>query len=98
MVTIKNIYICEVCGEEYSTMEKAVECEKIPISHPIFTVGDKVRVKTGDGKGEIVEIAEIGYIKPSFFGIRLAHRIIYTGEFDDGSFRGLFEGVDCEAV
>ena len=98
MVTIKNIYVCECCGEEYNTLEKAEACEKIPIGHPIFTVGDNVRVKCGDGKGEIVEIAEIGYIKPSFFGMRLAHKILYTVEFDDGSFRGLIEGVDCEAV
>ena len=94
----KTIYICEICGEEYDSIQKAIACEQIPTTPPMFKVGDKVRVLTGEGKGEIVEIAEYNYIKPSFHGTRLAHKIIYTGEFDNGDIRGLIEGVDCEAV
>lgn len=98
MVTIKNIYICEICGEEYNTEEKAKGCERIMVQCPLFNLGDKVRVKTGEGRGEIVEITEWNYIKPSFYSDRLTHKIIYTGEFDNGDIRGLLEGIDCEAV
>lgn len=94
----RTVYICDICGEEYNVEEKATACEKIPVPSTLFKVGDKVRVTTGQGRGEIVEIIEWNYIKPSFYGERLAHKILYTGEFDNGDVRGLIEGIDCEVA
>jgi hypothetical protein len=98
MVTIKSTYLCDACGEEHNTIEKAEACEKIPTQCPLFDVGNKVRVTTGQGRGEIVEIVEWNYIKPSYYGERRVHEIVYTGEFDNGDTRILIEGIDCEAV
>lgn len=98
MVTTRSVYICDICREEYNTLEKAEACEKILTQCPLFDIGDKVRVITGEGKGEIVEVTEYNYIKPSFHGDRFTHKILYTGEFDNGDIRGLIEGIDCEAI
>jgi hypothetical protein len=93
----KTIYICDVCGEEYNVREAAEICEKISTPSPLFKIGDMVRILTGEGKSEIVKIIEYNYIKPSFCGYRFIHKIMYTGEFDNGDIRGLLE-VDCEAA
>ena len=97
MVTIKSTYICDICGERYDTMEKAEACERIPSQCPLYEVGDTVRVLTGEGRGELVEIKDSIYIHPSFYGERLTHKVLYTGEFYNGDIRGLIEGIDCEA-
>jgi hypothetical protein len=94
----RTVYICDICGEEYKTEEKARACERILVQCPLYEIGDTVRVLTGEGKGEIVEIIEYNYIKPSFHGDSLTHKIIYTGEFDNGDVRGLIEGIDCEVA
>jgi hypothetical protein len=94
----RTVYICEICGEEYNTEERAKECEKIPTSPPMFKTGDMVRVLTGEGRGEIVEVKDYIYIRPSYGGKRFAHKTMYSVMFMNGDTRTLIEGIDCEAV
>ena len=98
MVTIKSTYICDICGERYDTMEKAEACERIPSQCPLYEVGDTVRVLTGEGRGELVEIKDSIYIRPNYAGDRFAHMVMYSVKFMNGDVRLLIEGIDCEAI
>ena len=97
MIT-KTIYICDICGEEHSTEEKAKACEQISTTTPIHEIGDMVRVLTGEGRGELVEVTGFIYIRPSYAGDRFTHKIMYAGKFMNGDIRTLIEGIDCEAI
>ncbi len=96
MVTVKNIYICDICGAEYDTEQKAKNCEMIPSQCPLFDIGDKVRVITGKDKGDIVTIKGFWYIRPDNAPHQYAHKVMYEVEFDNGDVRCLLEGIDCE--
>jgi len=98
MVTQKTIYICDICGQRYSTEKEAEDCEKVLSQCPLFEVGDMVRVLTGHGRGEIVEIGDFQYIRPEYAGDRFAHKVIYSVKFMNGDVRTLIEGIDCGAV
>ncbi len=98
MVTQKTIYICDICGQEYKTEKEARECEKIKTSPPLFEFGDMVRVLTGQGRGELVEIGDFNYIRPNYAGDGFAHKVIYSVKYMNGDVRLLIEGIDCEAV
>jgi hypothetical protein len=94
----KTIYICEICGEEYDSIQKAISCEQIPTSAPIFKFGDMVRVLTGEGRGELVEVKDYIYIRPNYGGERFAHKTMYSVMFMNGDVRTLIGGIDCEAI
>ena len=96
MVTVKNIYICDTCGAEYDTEQKAKNCEMIPSQCPLFGIGDKARVITGRGKGEIVTIKDFCYMESNNAPRQYAHKVIYDVKFNNGDTRYLIEGIDCE--
>jgi len=76
MIT-KTIYTCEICEEEYDDAKRCEACERIPASEPKYKYGNFVTIATGEGAGEKAQITRVFYLKPSWRGIRYAHRVAY---------------------
>jgi hypothetical protein len=98
MVTLKTIYKCDICGQEYKSEKEALDCEKVLSQCPRFDIGNMLRVLTGHGKGEIVEIEDVCYTKPSYMGDKFSHLVMYQVKFPNGDVRNLIEEIDCELV
>lgn len=96
----RTIYICDICGEEYNTEEKAKACERVMVHCPLYEIGDKLRITKGRDEGDIVTIKDWSYISPEVAPSQFVHKITYRVEFDDnGDSRIVFEDMlDYEAL
>jgi len=60
-------YVCEVCGQKYCNKDRCMGCENTPIKHSLGAkVGDKVRILSGDGEGDIATVEHIGILPPDW--------------------------------
>lgn len=52
-------YACEICGAEYETAQRAVECETLSPPRPKWRPGDKALAVFSGGAGEKGETREV---------------------------------------
>lgn len=55
----KTYYQCEVCKQEYTKEEDALECEARPVKGCGVAVGDIVKILSGDGTGKLLKVEEV---------------------------------------
>lgn len=67
-------YQCEVCGKDFSDPGEAAACEARPVTHDRgVSVGDIVRVTTGDGSGQCARVTGLFVISPGWGPSRYDH-------------------------
>jgi hypothetical protein len=75
---IATRYVCEVCGAAYDTPTGAQACEQRPVRFDSgVQVGDRVRIVSGDGAGQIAVVTKRVVITPTW-GDRYAERYAHT--------------------
>jgi hypothetical protein len=89
----KVVYICEICGEEYGTIDGCAKCEAIGKPTPKYRVGDIVTIATGEGAGKLATVSHVMWYPPSWGGNKYTHKVGYHADIiNDWGSRQLIEG------
>lgn len=78
---------CEICGETYSTAQEALNCERKPVSEDKgVKPGDKVRILSGEGTGEIATVERVFVLDKDwghYAAARYHHTVAVNAKLDN---------------
>lgn len=84
-------YECGLCGKQYESQGGALKCESRQISQDKGAkIGDRVRVLSGDGRGEIATVTNGAVIDMSwghYAWERYWHTVSVTAQLSSGAYR-----------
>lgn len=56
----KDVFICEICGEEFDRESSCAECESRPLIKDFgVKIGDVVKITAGEGEGKLAKVKRI---------------------------------------